>query len=158
MVTAAIASRRVLAPQGVHVGRGAVEEDPADAGLDRVAGDALEAVGDARVDEQERRRPLPFARVDEAEELLDLQHGVVLGEEDLDVDAQPPARLAGVLTLQGLVLLVRAGEGDDDALGHRGRLPQIGAGRARRWRRGGGPFARHPLARPDRGARPGPLR
>ena len=60
VVTAATASRRVLAPQGVHVGCGAVEEDPADAGPGRVARDPLEAVGDARVDE-ERRRALPFA-------------------------------------------------------------------------------------------------
>ena len=37
--------RGVLAPQRVHVGCGAVEEEPADAGPGGVAGDPLEAVG-----------------------------------------------------------------------------------------------------------------
>jgi hypothetical protein len=56
--------------------------------------------------------------VDEAEELLDLQYPTVLGEEDLDLDAQPTACLDSVLRLASLVLLLGAREGDGDLFRH----------------------------------------
>ena len=65
---------------------------------------------------------LPLARVDEAEELLNLLHRVVVGEKDLDVEAVAATGVFGVLALESLVILVGAREGDDEALGHRGKL------------------------------------
>ena len=108
---------RVLAAQRIQVGRRAVEEEPADADAGGVAGDPLEPLGHARVDQQ-RGGALRLRRVDQAEDLLDLPHCVVLREQDLDVGRQPLGGRARVLAQERLVLLLGAREADDDALVH----------------------------------------
>ena len=107
----------MLAAQGIQVGRRAVEQEPADADAGGVAGDPLEPLGHARVDQQ-RGGALRLRRVDQAEDLLDLPHCVVLREQDLDVGRQPLGGRARVLAQERLVLLLGAREADDDALVH----------------------------------------
>jgi len=108
----------VLAAERLDVLGGAVEQQPADPRPRGVPRDALEPVGHARV-HQDRRRALGLRGVDEAEQLLDLEHRVVLGEEHLDLRRKTPPGALRILSLECLVLLLGTREAHHDPLAHR---------------------------------------
>ncbi len=149
---------RALACQGVHVGRGAVEEEPTDAGPGRVLRDPLEPVGDARVDRG--APPAALLRAHASQRNSCWICSTPLSSAKRTSTSTPTRRPASRASSpcnawyswSALVreTTMRSAIGGDY---RRSASAERASGR-----RGGGPFARHPLARPDRGARPGSLR
>ncbi len=114
----------VHGPERFEVTGGPIQQDPADPGLDRVARHPLEPVGHPRLDDQ-GERPLFRRRVDDPEELLDLEDGVVACVEDLDREAAALGGRANVGRLQSVELLLPGEEGGHEPSVRRsGLLPQ----------------------------------
>lgn len=101
-----------------HVGGVAIEYSPADSGANRGLGDLRQGGGTHGL-EDDGSGAMSFAGLDSFQNLRALIDGVVVGKDDLDVDAKFAASLIGGLRLLHLVVIVAGREGNQESwLGH----------------------------------------